>query len=739
MKLLAVMLCILSFVFTNIACAKETAVIVTFEGLSLDELVRWNIPEFRSLINGGALGLMNNKTAATQNFEDNAVTIGAGSRGMGCEHPALDAFSKYAGNTRDTLDCEPVRAIYIRNTGLDPGSCSVAHTKIGAILAVNSKLEYEIIPGLLGDSLRTAGVQVAAFGNSDRGDIPFRPSVMIAMDRHGLVAHGDVSRDTLMMDPLRPFGVRTNFPRILNLIKDVPGQRRLVVVEAGDGGRAEAAGEDMMPGRLDYFKERAALECARFLARLHEYLKNENSRYMLIFLVPAQGAEAYAKGDRLTPVIIVGTDTRPGLAISATTKRPGIITNLDIAPTVLQFFGVKAHPSMLGMPIHSQTCPNTPEFLAKMNKGIVDTFNARRPIVAGIVSFIIAATLIAVVSIMTNVSHIALVGTLTRQSSVKFMLTASMLPPAILLLAPTIGIRSIGETGLFLSVVTVIIALFLTRLLQDEHVLFAVVGLGVATIFVADLITGSNLTKNSIFGYDPITGLRFYGIGNEFTGVLMGSLTLGALSFCSLRKRLSYPHIVLLGLVFAGVIYAVGSPSLGSDFGGVPAVTVAFGYAVYKLASHRPTLKTLLVVCAIGVLLLACVILANMLVGAEHQTHIGRAITQARELGPHVLVDLAVRKWEMNMRMFKYSIWTYVLVCMVIGLVLLFIRPIGVLKRTLNKEPIMNIAFVSILAGSIVGFLLNDSGLVLAATAQIYMALPLILMVKTETSHGDRV
>lgn len=69
---------------------------------------------------------------------------------------------------------------------------------ISAIISVNRDSDYEIVPGALGEALRKAGKRTAVFGNSDTYDKPFRYAASIAMDTHGVVDMGDVSRSVTL-------------------------------------------------------------------------------------------------------------------------------------------------------------------------------------------------------------------------------------------------------------------------------------------------------------------------------------------------------------------------------------------------------------------------------------------------------------------------------------------------------------------------------------------------------------
>ena len=99
-------------------------------------------------------------------------------------------------------------------------------------------------------------------------------------------------------------------------------------------------------------------------------------------------------------------------------------------------------------------------------------------------------------------------------------------------------------------------------------------GLTLATL-VLDVLTGSNLELNGLFGYDAIVAGRFTGYGNLSFGLLSVSALLVTAAVATLVGRRAGPErlgratvgtVVGCGLVTVGVI---GAPGLGRDFGGV--------------------------------------------------------------------------------------------------------------------------------------------------------------------------
>lgn len=723
-RLLIIILMLLCAV--PVTAAREAVVLVTLEGVSFDQLADSNA-EFRRLMESGSVGLVNNKTDGGQVFENNSVTIGAGTRGIGYE------LAHYGFNASELVDGESAGQVFQRNTGVTASDPAVVQTKIAAIRGINTYQRYHISPGMLGSLLRSNRVRTLVYGNSDQGPLASRNAVNIAMDTDGWVEGGDVSARTLIRDPDRPFGVRTDYDYVLDAVtRDATG-RCFAVVEAGDGRRLEASKADLLPDRYRHLRKLMLMECGRFLASLNRRLESSTDRYLLIFLVPTQGSEVFDGGDRLTPVIFAGTGVPRGMLTTGTTKLPGVLTNIDLAPTVLAFFDIKPDASMLGSPVTGISRADAIQALRANNERMIRTMAARVPVLYGYVVCVGICVFLGIFSVLLHGRAANYFGWVLSASFLRPALMSLMLAPAVLWIAPALHVFGKLPSALFLAGVTVSAAIAMNRWVKDLRLIFAIIGLTNVAVVTGDLVTGNTLLRQTILSYDPIAGIRFYGLGNECAGVLMGSTLLGVYALLDYLGR--GRALILPAVVFAAIALIVGAPGYGSDFGGTITYIFAFGYAVMKARDMKLDVKTLAWMGGLGIVLLFGVIAANTVLSPDRQTHIGRFFTNLAQGGPVVFMDTAVRKWSMNLRLMKYSVWIHFVYIFIIGLLVLFHRPVGVLQRTLSMHPAMNAGFAGILTGVVVAMLTNDSGVAMAATALLYLAPPLFMMVKAEMAE----
>ena len=131
------------------------------------------------------------------------------------------------------------------------------------------------------------------------------------------------------------------------------------------------------------------------------------------------------------------------------------------------------------------------------------------------------------------------------------------------------------------------------------------------------------MIKNSILGYDPVAGARYYGIGNEYLGVLMGSSII-----CAAAIFEKWPtRGVFWGIVafFILQILLIGSPGLGANTGGLITSPIAYLATIFLLANIPLSPRLVISILAGVILILSGVFIYDMSKPIEMQSHIGRA------------------------------------------------------------------------------------------------------------------
>jgi hypothetical protein len=291
----------------------------------------------------------------------------------------------------------------------------------------------------------------------------------------------------------------------------------------------------------------------------------------------------------LTPFALVRPGGEGGLLYSPTTRTEGLLTNADVAPTLLALLGAPVPPEMSGRV--AEVRPGGPESAEHLQRRLwfVEESGFR---VWGVVGALWAGSL--VVGILRG----------GRRGASMVVLALAALPAGALLAAavPATGVLPVAAlTALFAGG----LAALSWRLSGGFTGAFALVSLGTAVLVVLDAAAGGALERFSTLGYNPATGTRFYGVGNEYAAVLAGGLTMG-LGVLAYRRRIPAALPAAVGAV---AVLVLGLPTMGADVGGSLALGIGFGTTVGLLRGDGP--RTMILWAAGGFAFAAALFLAS--------------------------------------------------------------------------------------------------------------------------------
>jgi len=343
---------------------------------------------------------------------------------------------------------------------------------------------------------------------------------------------------------------------------------------------------------------------------------------------------------RPTLTLMAGPDVPRGLLTSSTTRTLGLIAFSDVKPTLLHWFGIEpnapAETIAIGKPVNSLDAVASLDRLASANVA------AMIPVLGGcgaIVGLVVALSLGAI-------------GPLRRYArSALYLLTACMaLPVGFLCTGPVIAALPMTAApwlyGLILAAITVVVGGLMQALshfvpLRDVPLRRCLMVLAVTSlVIVGDGLCGQPLVKRSLLAACGMSGIRFYGVGNEYMGILVGTAS-GLLFLTGGGWRAA----AALG---AGLALFFGVGVFGANAGGVVTAVGLFAYASATIKGKRSGLWTLLWPAALG--LGAAFFFAFIDAGflGKSASHLGGTIRATRFEGLGLVVDIAVRKLLMN-------------------------------------------------------------------------------------------
>lgn len=696
---------------------KGRVVMLIIDRLNFDDLHNPACENLSRLVAAGGVGFLNTATGGIRNSENTYATIGAGA------HAIATNSGNLAYETDERLP-QGAKAgeEYTRRTGAAAAPGNVVVIDIAHLNRQNAALDYPVQPGVLGEELKSAGFKAACLGNADWRERPARQAATIAMDRRGLVDSGYVGRELLMRDPLFPGSFRTDYDVAWSKWQEL-NSRDFVVVDLGDTSRLDEAQEEITDAVFLQRWNDTLKRADRFLGKISEDL--DLQRDLLMVVSPTPSKSALRSGDWFTPVIIVGRGVQPGTVLtSPSTRRPGIVMNTDLAPTVLKHFGISTPNTMSGRPVSTAEVRGQLSHLKVLREKVIFVHNFRAPVIKGYLIFTIIFIVAAVLLILLREHRWA------RKLWVRQFVISIMGVPLAGLIAPVLGTRS--PVLYLVGIIAITAALTIVTLYFEQRCTLAgFVFLSVATagLIIADIFLGGTLMKESILSYDAMSGARFYGIGNEYMGVLISAAIFSTACALSIwPSRVTKVGIALFALV---VIIALGAPGLGANFGGLLTACVAFPVTFLAFAGVRFKLRNLALIIAVLILLPLIFVAVDLFRQSGIQSHIGRNLLLVIQ-DPTAAFDIIKRKMAMNIKLFRYTIWSRVLAAGIGGLLLLSYRPVGVMRVLRYRYPYLFTGFLGVVVTAVAAFVFNDSGTVAAATATIFGIPPLLYILLGE-------
>jgi hypothetical protein len=753
--------------------AGKKVTIISIPGLSFlewQEPYLSRLPNMRDLIDRGAVGAMNIRTSE-RGLEDRYLSLGAGT-------DAVARAENQGFNRSDIIEGHTASELYYRYTDEWPeGEVVVPH--ILAVHELNSYRDYGASPGLLGERLQKNGVELYVLGNLDLGmaDTHDQGSVkryapLMLIDQKGTVRSGNVGAErNLVLDSSRPYGVRSNYAGMYEqwqkagVKRSKPqtahmGKKFTVREKSEQEGRLSIGSEEHLPigsavlmelgdlfrlyqekshysqPRFEEMKRLVLGEIDQFIGKIADEVQKREGDALWI-ISPEVHPDAEAAKYRLAPVLLLngGMDSDGGVLLSSpTTRRTGIVSYVDFAPSIWEQFGIPREASVIGYPMRVDI-PGSISFLQRELDRISRVYELRPPMLYSVVIYEIVVLLLSLALLLRNVKK--------DLGWLKPPLFSIIAAPLVMLWMGYFTDCSIAFLTVFFLIVLIGISWLASRakLIEGMAWLSAVCALSI----LVDGFLGAAAMKHSVLGYDPMIGARYYGIGNEFMGVLIGAAVLSTSLFLQQwvgkkegRRRMA---IILVLVIYGTVIFYLAAPFLGTNAGGAITATAAFGLALVRFVWNWQEIRWMRLFTILGGLLagaLGLLWIFNAFIppGTAGESHIGRALRLLADGRIDMIAAIIERKLLMNLHLIGVSSWGKVLITCLVVMAVMLMRPGGIFRAWQTRRPCIMYGFSAISAGSIVALAMNDSGIVAAATMIVYAAVPMLLLKLQDNEHG---
>ena len=697
---------------SSAALASRPAKVVVFgiPHVGLDDIQNGRTPNLDAMIDDGALAAMSVRTfEGRPSTAEGYASLGAGAR----LRSESDGGVAYAGGA--PLEGGTAAAALARRTGR-PAQGEVVVVGGPATIRLNSGKHAPSEPGAMGQALHDEQLRTAVVGNADSPDsgdgvIPriSRPAAIAVADETMAVDVGAVSRgDVLQRDPAAPFGYRADPAKVVSATERAVAEADVVFVDPGDLDRATYVRRLALDRAADEHWETALRRTDALLGEVRRVLPPDTLLLVVAVSPPASGWN-------LTPVVAAGPGVPHGHLHSPSTKRGGVVTITDVAPTILSALGVDVPNGMIGAPLRYRSGEPDVDALREINRDASYRERVAYPITLTYIVFQ-AALYLALMLAFGRAGGGGRAGPLLRW----IVLGIAAFPLASFLVRAVPSVSGWGGFGIaVLLLIDVAIVLVASRARRHPLSPLSWILVATAAVIMFDVATGVRLQTSSLLGYSLHIAARFYGLGNAAFAVLAACSLLAAAIHVHYAPR-RREALFTAGACLALVAIVDGAPSLGDDVGGILTLVPAFGLTLLVMSGRRLTWRAVAIAGAAAVVLLAAATAIDLLRDPESRTHLGNFASDVGDDGSATFMTTVVRKLSTNVRILGTSVWTWMLPIIAIFTIYLLVWERR-WEALLPRGSALRAGAVGALTAGLLGFAVNDSGVIVTALVFVYI------------------
>lgn len=666
------------------------------------------IPSLKSeLEKRGYMGLMNTRGDQGSDDRKSLASMGAGRRA----NTASDSYINFKEYSKEEAD------IYKAATGKTPKK--INDLSINKSLNENKEYgEYGAVLGSLGQTLSDNNIKVAVLGNSDtvqNGELKENRNIcLIAMDNYGRVEDGNID-DINIQDNNMPFGIRTDYDKLTEQTKTFYENKDALFVDLGDTYRLDQYKEFLNDNTYLKMKETINNNISKYLESVFNMVGDND----VVYIASAFPSKLANSNKQLVSPIIKFKGNKKGLLSSATTRRDGVVANIDVGVDILNEFGLK-NEYMVGRTYNLIEKDDNIKFLTHQLEKMATVFSIRSDVIKVFVGIISISWVIGIIAILFK-------NRIPNKDKVfgllKEFIKLGIIMPVAFLLAPIFNFKTPISMTIGLIITTIGLYLLGRVLFKDDLKQMGFFALITILVIVIDCIFGTYLMKNNIMSYDAMIGARYYGVGNEYEGVSIASPIFAFAILLNYNKKIPKWLVVIASIL---ILISSAYPTMGANVGGAISQTAAYLLFIMLIFNVKLDFKKaiLIVIAVVGVV--GAFAFFDIVSGSE--SHLGLFVQQILLNGPSTIIQTFSRKIAMNLKLAQTSIWVNILLAGILTIGVFIAKPPKPFRMIQKRYPMIFKGFIASMVGCIVTLLVNDSGIVAASTASIYILIPLIII-----------
>ncbi|HEX9693776.1 MAG TPA: hypothetical protein VGA74_02075 [Actinomycetota bacterium] len=390
------------------------------------------------------------------------------------------------------------------------------------------------------------------------------------------------------------------------------------------------------------------------------------------------------------PAILFELDGAPRTLASDTTRRTGVVTDLDVRPTILEFLGRAVPNDLDGLPL--RVVDNPPPFQLHQRYLAMRRLTVPVQTAAGVYAAVGGLFGLALIAMRRRVPQ-----ALARAGAWVGMSVPAL---AVALLAaghlPTLSYATVVPFVIGATAVGTLAFAPLAR--RDAMLPPAAIGVAVLLFFVAEAAAGWTAALTPFLGGSELDGGRFFGLPNVFVGLLIG-----ASLYVAFRLSPGWGF----ALVVAVALFA-GLPFAGANIGAAVSLFAAAGLWLSLRTRGRLGWREAGVTAALVVVGIAVILFAHRFLTST-PTH----VTRFEEATGWRLGDAwrtFTHRLSTGWHLIEQNPFALVPVVGLPATLLAVLRPPPPVRQAFNRHPAWRDALLVALLAGIVAYVANDTG-----------------------------
>lgn len=434
---------------------------------------------------------------------------------------------------------------------------------------------------------------------------------------------------------------------------------------------------------------------------LKRYLEHYKKEQIIILPRTVAKEDNSLLNKNLVPILYInGKDS--GLLRSSSTKRDGYIAMEDISVQIKNHYGYSKKTD-IGSSFQVIDKEDPIKEISKIYDGTINLFIITYIFhgVAYLVQLLLAIYLFKDKNIKGN----------------RWMFFSYSFVSSIIIISLILGLFSLHQNITLYLALNLILSYILIKFIENKNydmVKFFSISTYILIIF--GIIFYPRMIYKSYIGFNNlIYGARYYGLNNGIMGVLLIS---SILSFFSITKTIKSRNAkILIGFIIFGLNMIALSTNFGANTGGFITSVVLFVMMMYILLfSERHNFKTMLLFCLVGVALFVI----NMIFDSNSgdKSHAIEFFYRLKDNGFIEFVSMASFKARELLTLTISPPFSIVLISQ--GIILNKLKRFFINEKRIKKEAMI------IIITSLIGFIINDTGVIMSIYIMHYFILYII-------------